>query len=192
MSIRHLNYSEILNVILWISHYLCIWNFKAVFSCWLMGETRLWRFWQARAASDLTPFVSGRFWPQFLSNENMDESMSVGKSGPTTASIGSQSKHLTTRHVICAQMVAQKQLCSPFCCVLSRQFPKKCLLGKALQRCAWRHLNCTWKFHKSLGGVYPLEEQPNQAPQSGSFNCHQSIIWQRRLSKIGLIKKTFS
>ena len=127
------------------------------------------------------------FWVMKTSTKRM----SVGKSGPTTAPVGSQSKHLTTRQLICAQMVAQKQLCSPFCCVLSRRFPKKCRLGKALQRCAWRHLNCTWKFHKSLEGVYPLGEQPNQARQSGSFNCHQSINWQRRLSKIRLIKIRF-
>ena len=39
--------------------------------------------------------------------------------------------------------------------------------------------------------MYPLWEQPNQPRQSGSFNCHQRIIWQRRLSKIRLIKNTF-
>ena len=44
-----------------------------------------------------------------------------------------------------------QQLCSPFCCVLSRWFPKSCCLGKALQCCAWHHLNCTWKFHIILG-----------------------------------------
>ena len=83
----------------------------------------------------------------FCDMKTSTKRMSVGKIGPTTAPVGSQSKHLTTRQLICAQMVVQKQLCSPFCCVLSRRFPKNCRLGKALQRCAWRHLNCTWKFH---------------------------------------------
>ena len=127
------------------AHIICA--FQTSKPCWLMGETRLWRFWQARAAPDGTLFVSGRFWPQYLSWMKT----SMGKSGPTTAPVESQSKHLTTRQLICAQMVAQKQLCSPFCCVLSRRFPKNCRLGKAHQRCAWRHLNCTWKFHIIVG-----------------------------------------
>ena len=56
--------------------------------------------------------------------------MSVGKSGPTTAPVGSQSKHLTTRQLICAQMVVQKQLCSPFCCVVA-PVSKELPLGKS-------------------------------------------------------------
>ena len=61
--------------------------------------------------------------------------ISMGKSGSTTAHVGGQRQNLTTQF-ICAQMLAQKQLYSPCCCVLSRQFPE---------------------------GVYPLGEQPNQA-----------------------------
>ena len=72
--------------------------------------------------------------------------MSVGKSGPTAAPVGSQSKNLTTHQLICAQMVTQKQLCSPFCCVVAQVY-KELPLGKTLQCCAWRHLNWTWKFH---------------------------------------------
>ena len=77
------------------------------------------------------------FWVMKTSTKRM----SVGKSGPTMAPVGSQSNHITTWQLIRAQMVAQKQLCSPFCCVLSRRFRKNCCLGKALKRCAWRHLN---------------------------------------------------
>ena len=131
MSNRHLDYLEILNVILCSSHYLCISNFKAVLTNGRNTSVTI-LIWQARAAPDVTLFVNGRFWPQFLSNETSTKRMSVGKSGPTTAPV-----------------VAQKQLCSPFCCVLSRRFPKNCRLGKALP--AWRHLNCTWKFHIIVG-----------------------------------------
>ena len=54
----------------------------------------------------------------------------MGKSGSTTAPIGSQIKNLAIRQPICVQVVLQKQLCSPFCYVLSRLFPKNCRLGK--------------------------------------------------------------
>ena len=74
------------------------------------------------------------------------------KSGLTTAPIGSQSKNLTTRQLICGPMVSQKQLCSPFRCVLSRRCPKNCRLGKAIQCRAWRHLNFTWKFQNLRKG----------------------------------------
>ena len=60
-------------------------------------------------------------------NENIDKRICVGKSGPNMAPVGSPSKNPTIRQVICAQVVLPKQLCSPFCCVLSHQFP----LGKA-------------------------------------------------------------
>ena len=133
------------------AHIICA--FQTSKPCWLMGETRLWWSWFDRRVQLQTwhflwvADFDRNFWVMKTSMKRM----SVGKSGPTTAPVASQSKHLTTRLLICAQMVAQKQLCSPFCYVLSRRFPKNCSLGKALQRCAWHHLNCTWKFHIIIG-----------------------------------------
>ena len=55
--------------------------------------------------------------------------ISVGKIGPTTTPVKSQSEDLTFHQVICAHVVLGKQLCFRFC-VLSRRFPKNCHLGK--------------------------------------------------------------
>ena len=65
------------------------------------------------------PFLWVADFDRPLNDENTNESIDetyVGKSGPTTAPVGSQSKNLATRQLICAQMVAQEQLCSPSCC----------------------------------------------------------------------------
>ena len=186
MSNRHLNYLEILNVILCSSHFLCISNFKVLTNGRNTSVTIL--IWQARAAPDVTLFVSGRFWPQFLSNENIDETYVCGQKWPNH---GTRGESELTRQLICAQMVAQKQLCSPFCCVLSRRFPKNCRLGKALQRCAWRYLNCTWKFHLIVGWIVSARGTAKPSTTKWFLQLPPEYIWERRLSKIRLIKIRF-
>ena len=63
------------------------------------------------------------FWEMKTSTKRM----SVGKSDPTTAPVGSQSNHLTTRQLICAQMVVQKQLLLSVVSPVSKELP----LGKS-------------------------------------------------------------
>ena len=69
------------------AHIICAFQISK--PCWLTGDTRLWRFWQARAAPDVTLFVSGRnFWPQFLSNENIDDAYVCGQKWPNHGTRG--------------------------------------------------------------------------------------------------------
>ena len=130
------------------AHVICISNSKALLTD---GRNTSVRILTGVCRSRRDPFcewpILTTIWVMKTLMKTSRKRISVGKSGPTTAPVRSQSKNLTTRQIICAEMVAQTQLCSSFCCVLSRRFPKNCRLEKALQRCAWRDLNCTWKFN---------------------------------------------
>ena len=47
-------------------------------------------------------------WVMKTQMKTSTKRISMGKRGPTTAPVGSQSKNLTTRQLICTQLVAQK------------------------------------------------------------------------------------
>ena len=106
-----------------------IYVFQSPKHCLLTEETRLWWFWQS-CAPDPRVVDFDHHLDDENPVENIDETYLCGQRGPTTAPIGIQSKNLTTHQLICAQVVLQKQLCSPVCSVLSRQFPENCRLGK--------------------------------------------------------------
>ena len=89
--------------------------------CLLAGKTWLWWSWQARAPDPVLRVVDD--FDRHLSDENPNEKSTkriyVGKSGPTTAPVGS----LTTCQLICALVVLQKQLCYLFCvCRLAKNY----------------------------------------------------------------------
>ena len=129
MSNQHLNYSEIhkchtLKLTLFVHFKLqsrVDWRAKHVCDDFdRRVQLQTWHFlWVAD--------FDCNFWVMKTSTKRMSE----GKSGPTTAPVVSQSKHLTTRQLICAQMVAQKQLCSPFLLCVVAPVSKELLLGKS-------------------------------------------------------------
>ena len=85
--------------------------------------------WQARTPHAFCEWsILTTIWLMKTKMKTLMKRISVDKSGPTTAPVGSQSKNLTTCQLICAQVVLQKQLCSLLCGVLSRGFPTICRL----------------------------------------------------------------
>ena len=83
-----------------------------------------------------------------------------GKSGQTTASTSSENINLASRELICAQVILNNRHSPRFSAWVRICFQRLAawerptalrmtsfeLLGKVRQRCAWRHLNCTWEF----------------------------------------------
>ena len=64
------------------------------------------------------------------------------------------------------------------------------MLGRAHQRSAWRRLNCMWEFHNPRKECV-RQGTASQTQQSGSFDCHQSIIRQQQKWKTLSIEKHF-
>ena len=166
-----------------------IYVFQNPKHCLLTGETRD-DFTCACSRSVLLVVEFDRHLGDENSNGNIEEAYLCWQNWPTTAAVGSPSKNLTIRQLMCAQVVLQKQLCSPFCCVLSRRFPKIWRFGKVFSAAR----DVIWIARgnlKSSKGVYPLWEQPNQARQGGSFNSHRSLIGQWRSWKFRSITHVF-
>ena len=126
------------------------------------------------------------FWVMKTSTKRM----SMGKSGPTTAPVKSLSKNLTTRQLICAQMVAQKQLCIRFvvCCHAGLQIIAAWEKPFSIAR------DVIWIAHGNsiiVGRSVSDRGTVKWSTAKWVLQLHQSIIWRWRSSKIRSIKIHF-